>query len=165
MRSKNWFVLALVFGTLSFAPACGGGGDDENVDAAGDGDGDGDIDAAPAETGFGQLCDNTNMCPATGATDCVAISATAAHGWCTLECGETPDDTAAPTGGTAICAGAYSGEVPADGTPACAIYAGTGPQMDQPPFTWSCAVLCGNYMGTELGGCPTGLTCTDNICQ
>jgi hypothetical protein len=166
MRSKNPFLLALLFGTLAFAPACGGD-DDSSVDAAGDGDGDGDgdIDAAPVETGLGQVCDNTVMCPATGATNCVAISGTATHGWCTLDCGETQTTTPPGASGNTICADAYSRPSPAEGTPLCAIYSGTGAAMDQPPFTWSCAIGCGNLQGTELGGCPTGLTCTANICQ
>jgi hypothetical protein len=160
MRSKNWFVLALLIGTLSFAPACGGGGDDENVDAAGDGDGDGDIDAAPAGIeGLGQVCDDTMMCPAAGATECVAISDTATHGWCTLNCGQTATMTPPGAAGNTICANAYTGTTPDQGTPLCAIYSGAG------PYDWSCAIGCGNLSGTELGGCPPGLTCTDNVCQ
>lgn len=164
---RHPLLITALSGALALAlfPACGGSGDDDNAADAATSNPDAaesQPDAPPAETGFGQVCDNTNMCPTTGATDCVAISSGATHGWCTLECGTTQDTTAGPAGGDDICAAAYSGTVPDEGTPGCVIYSGTAA-----PYTWSCAILCGTYMTTNLGGCPTGLTCNtaQNICE
>jgi hypothetical protein len=47
------------------------------------------------------------------------------------------------------------------GTPACALYAPAGSGQVQ----WECGILCGMAGSANLGNCPTGLTCSGNLCQ
>jgi hypothetical protein len=125
------------------------------------------IDGPPttaAATGLGKVCDQTHMCPTTGATTCVALTMGAAHGFCTLSCGMGAVPAAGanptpPTGGDAVCMG--STPAPGAGTPACALSAPAANNM----IPWDCAVLCGMSGTTNLGECPAGLVCTANVCQ
>jgi hypothetical protein len=142
------------------------------VSACGD-DGGSTVDAAPMDMagsdagnppaqGLGAVCDNARPCPATPAgLECVALSMTATQGFCALPCGSSANNMTPPQGGQAICSG--SQPPPGSGTPLCAI---TGPAEGTPPMTpWLCGVACGTLQGMDLGTCPGGLTCTDNLCQ
>jgi hypothetical protein len=139
----------------------------KNPDANGNG-GDAKVflDGAPADapnaaaTGLGAVCDQTHMCPATGATQCAALSMTATHGFCTLSCGQTPSTaTQPPANGDTMCAA--STPASPDGKPLCAIH---GPAMNN-KFTWYCVLGCGTLNGMNLGQCPGGLACMNNVCQ
>jgi hypothetical protein len=125
------------------------------------------IDAPPttaAAMGLGKVCDQTHMCPTTGASTCVALTQGATHGFCTLSCGSgavpaAGADPMPPAGGDAICMG--STPAPGAGTPACALSAAAANNM----IPWDCAILCGTSGSTNLGDCPSGLVCTSNVCQ
>lgn len=143
--------------------ACGGGSSThppdakKSVDAA--------IDAVPpdapnaAAMGLGKECDQTNKCPTTGATMCVALSSTATHGFCTLSCGTSTSNMTPPTNGNMTCAN--STPKSPDGTPLCALVG----QIANGMYPWSCALGCGTFNGMNLGQCPGGLVCMSNICQ
>ncbi|HUH03537.1 MAG TPA: hypothetical protein VML75_16180 [Kofleriaceae bacterium] len=161
---------------VALAPACGDDGGTTTTAGDGDGDGDGDggadatvtPDAPPAATEWGQICDGSTACPSTDLS-CVAVSAQATQGWCTVGCGSTAwDGTGSPTapvGGDALCASSYYGTTPTEGTGACAIYAPDAASPNTTMADWSCAILCGVAGTTDYGGCPTGMTCTSNLCQ
>lgn len=168
MRDTLKFFLAIFVALVLAGPvACSGGDDDDddnttvdannntpdaassNIDASG-----GTPDAAAAGVlGLGQVCYGGD-CTTGAATTCSALAQGADHGFCTLTCGTTDTTDAPPADGNATCTSAYQGTTPTDGTPACALYSSEGP-----PYTWSCAVLCGTSGTTDLGGCPAGLTC------
>jgi len=58
-----------------------------------------------------------------------------------------------PPNGDAMCSSS-------SGTPRCALTdQKTGTQ------TWYCGIECGMAGAMNLGTCPTGLTCTSNLCQ
>ena len=125
------------------------------------------VDAAngnPAAMGLGKVCNQTQMCPTTGATLCVALSMSATQGFCTLGCGTTTKPASGnptpPPGGDAMCTA--STPAPGAGTPACVL--ATAPDANN-MIKWDCAILCGMQGTTNLGTCPGGLTCTMNICQ
>lgn len=157
---RNPFLFAALLGALALFPACGGGDDEpdaaETIDAneTPDAPGGGDL------VGLGQVCTDNPDCVTGEATVCAALDANATQGFCTLSCGTSTSTDTPPTGGDATCAAAFMGETPAQGTPLCAIYSGTAPNV-----MWYCAVACGTAGTMELGGCPDGLTCTANICQ
>ena len=67
-----------------------------------------------------------------------------------------------PSGGDAICAA----QMPNNGTgkPQCAL-AGVGSGTGNMAIDWSCGIRCGTAGSADLGTCPTGLTCTQNLCQ
>jgi len=166
MREMTKLFLAAIAALVLAGPvACGGGDDDDDdtVDANGGGPDApvGTIDAPPATIdappagilGLGQICYGGD-CVTGSATTCSALAAGAEHGFCTLTCGTTQTTDAPPADGNTICAGAYQGTTPTQGTPGCALYSGTAA-----PYEWSCAVLCGTSGSTDLGGCPDGLTC------
>lgn len=184
--------ISMMFALLvSGASACGGddGGNDTNTDNNSDDaddTADDDIvvddtsddttddttddstppDAPPSSgaEGIGKVCVRAMMgadCPAS-APSCVALAA-GPNGFCTAACGTSADNMTVPPNGNATCS-AVAPAVPS-GTPACVLY---GEAMNgQVP--WACGILCGTVdnMGTpvELGDCPTGLTCTANLCQ
>ena len=52
---------------------------------------------------------------------------------------------------------------PGAGTLACVIP--TQSQSDNTMLDWRCGIACGTIQNTNLGSCPGGLTCTDNLCQ
>ena len=52
---------------------------------------------------------------------------------------------------------------PGAGTLGCVIP--TLKQGDDTMLDWRCGIGCGMVQGTNLGSCPGGLTCTDNLCQ
>jgi hypothetical protein len=113
-----------------------------------------------AAMGLGKVCDQATACPTTGATQCVGVSMTATHGFCTLPCGMTPSTSMTPpANGDAMCTAAMPASP--QGTPACAIH---GPAMSN-KFTWYCVLACGTLSGQNLGQCPGGLTCMSNLCQ
>ena len=123
-----------------------------------------DAPMSAAAMGLGKVCDQTHMCPTTGATMCVKLSASATSGFCTLGCGTTtapPAGTMAapPAGGDAMCTA--STPAPGAGTPACVLSNAPANNM----IAWDCGILCGTSGTTNLGTCPSGLTCTMNICQ
>ena len=138
-----------------------------NLDAPGGGDGAKTFLDAPAADapnaaamGLGKYCDQMTMCPATGATQCAALSMTATHGFCTLSCGMTASTaTMPPTNGDQMCAASMPASP--EGTPLCSIH---GPAMNN-KFTWYCVLGCGTLNNTNLGQCPGGLVCMNNICQ
>ncbi len=122
------------------------------------------MDAPPADApnasaeGLGKVCDQMNPCP-TG-LQCIRLSMTATHGFCTLSCGTTQaSSTQPPANGNMVCMQATP--APGNGTPLCALNDG----MTTGTKTWYCAVACGSYMNQNLGQCPGGLTCSGNICQ
>jgi hypothetical protein len=124
------------------------------------------IDAGNAPAmGLGAVCSQTMACPTTPADlGCVRLSTTATTGFCTIPCGQTNvppqgQDPTPPTGGDALCAASMP--APGSGTVACFI--SSAPAMNK--INWFCGIACGNIQGTDLGTCPGGLTCTDNICQ
>lgn len=154
------FATATLF-SLSIA-ACGGGddgGDDDDTqpDASIT-----VIDAPPqapdaAASSLGQICNQQMSCP----TD-VPICATpqgASNGFCTMECGTTPasDNPMPPPGGDAICQEGYVGSA----TPACTVYF---QQQGTTDLLWGCGLLCGTVQNMDLGTCPAGLTCQNNLC-
>lgn len=170
--------LPLMFAALAFA-ACGSSSTKKNPDAhvnLPDGsttpDGGTPDAASAAVTGLGQACNpsGANTCPASAAT-CDALTQGATNGWCTPSCGQTawvapPGQPASPgAAGNTMCKNAYTGMVPGQGTPGCVIY--SQDQTDMTKADWTCAILCGQYMTTNFGGCPGGLTCntTDNLCE
>jgi hypothetical protein len=177
MRSNKLSLLLLALvGALAvaLAPACGDDGGGTTTVGDGDGDGDGDADAAvttdapPAATAWGQVCDNATACPTTDLS-CVAVSSTATQGWCTIGCGSTPwtgtGEPPAPTDGDAVCAAGFVGTSPTEGTPACTIYAPNAAAPNTTMADWSCGIVCGMVQTMDFGGCPSGMTCTSNLCQ
>jgi hypothetical protein len=159
MRTSSLAPAALTLAfALSFALACGD-----------DGDGNGDIaDAgnpdAAAFSGLGEVCVlATPDCPV-AAPMCITTSAAGGEGFCSVSCGTTPEPPAGmmptpPANGNQLCADAFMGEVGTDGTPACVLFGAA--QGGQVP--WACGVACGMVGGTNLGGCPSGLTCGANL--
>jgi hypothetical protein len=167
MREMTKLFLAVIAALALAGPvACGGGGDDDDVDANGGGDGGGTADAPVGQPdsggtpdsgggallGLGQVCYGGD-CSTGNATSCAALASGAEHGFCTASCGTTDTTDSPPADGNTICAAEFQGTTPAQGTPACALYQGSG------PYEWSCAVLCGTSGSTDLGGCPDGLVC------
>jgi hypothetical protein len=167
MRTATVLFTLFAAATLSLT-ACGGGGDD---DGAGDDDSAGAPDANNTEapdaapdnesSGLGQVCTPQMACPA-GAPECAAFEKNATQGMCTLSCGTGEPASGGgmptpPATGDATCAAGYTGT----GTPACVVY---GEEVDG-MVPWSCGVLCGTSGTTNLGECPTGLTCTSNFCM
>ncbi len=154
----------ILFVSMVFAlSACGDDGG-SSVDAApmDMGGGDGSGSGNPPAQGLGAVCNQTTPCPTTPAgLECIALSATATQGFCGLPCGTSANDQTPPQGGQAICTGSMP--APGSGTPLCAI---TGAPEGTPPMTpWFCGVACGTLQGMDLGTCPGGLTCTENLCQ
>lgn len=163
MRLSRLLVTSLFLG--SALVACGGddGGGGGTPDASTQIDApmiDAPPTAQPAQ-GLGKRCDNMNPCPATGATQCTTLQdpMTATYGFCTLPCGTTmAGSMTPPMGGNAVCTGSMP--QPPSGTPLCALTAQPmGGMME-----WACAVTCGTIQGMDLGMCPAGLTCIDNVC-
>jgi len=110
--------------------------------------------------GLGQVCETIDACVTGESTACLTTEGTP-PGFCSLSCGTTSTSTP-PTGGDAICVGAYSGVTPDQGTPACGVML-----TAEPPYEWYCVITCGMSGGDDLGGCPGGLTCGAdwvNIC-
>ena len=145
--------------------ACGGSGGSKPDGGGGGGGGGGMVDAAPmfmdaantAAQGLGKVCDQMHACPM--GLSCVALSMTATHGFCTLPCGTSTSNTMPPANGNTTCTNAQP--PPGQGTPACALVgAKTGNS-----YPWDCAIECGTLNNMNLGGCPGGLVCTNNICQ
>jgi hypothetical protein len=155
---------SILFASMIFAlAACGDDGGKSRADAGpGDGGSGSDAGGNPPAQGLGAVCDDTHMCPTTPAgLECIALSDNATHGFCAAPCGMSANNQTPPTGGTAMCTA--SQPPPGNGTPLCAI---TGMAVGQPPMTpWFCGVACGTFMSMDLGTCPGGLTCTDNLCQ
>jgi len=160
MRIASLFTVALA--TLALA-ACGpdpSDGDDISLepDAETGTDPDANTTVTNMSTELGKFCTGVaGECPA-DAPNCITFqTGTPTNGFCTLGCGTSTAADMPPANGNALCAAQYDGT---SGTPACAAHdggmAGT--------FTWSCAVACGNSMGTELGTCPNNLVCTNNFC-
>jgi hypothetical protein len=116
-------------------------------------------DAPPAQMasmGLGKVCDQANPCPAT-----VPICATVGTvGFCTQICGNTPEAAMEPPAdGNMICQNLTPASPSA--TPGCVL---TAPPMGGTK-DWACGLVCGMIEGNDLGPCPLGLTCTDNLCQ
>lgn len=183
--------ISMMFALLvSGAAACGGddgGSDNTNTDNNNDDDNTDDItvddtsadmtddntDNTPlpdASTGgggaeaIGKVCVlamNGADCPP-AAPSCVAL-VQGTNGFCTAACGTSADNMTPPANGNATCA-AVTPAVPS-GTVACGLY---GEAMNG-MVPWACGIFCGTIdnMGTpqDLGMCPTGLTCTQNLCQ
>jgi hypothetical protein len=155
MRSKNSFLLALLLGTLTFAPACGGG-DGDAVDAAPSFDADLSPDASEGLTGLGEACDGeADPTTCTNPTPICAYTDLPADGQCTLICAMTAEAaTMAPTESHAMCEAAYSGPE-GSGTPFCgATFAPSGGMKP-----WGCVILCGQLQGNPLGDCIAPMTC------
>lgn len=164
MRIASSFLMTVALGSVLVA--CGGddgdGGGGGNPDAAVQIDAAPMVDAGnPPAMGLGARCDNMTPCPTTPAgLECVALSQGATYGFCALPCGTTPAASMEPPmNGTQTCQA--STPAPGNGTPICAI---TGPMMNGMK-PWLCGVACGTFMGQNLGTCPGGLVCTDNLCQ
>ena len=171
--------------------ACGGSGGNNKMDAGGGGGGDaGGADAGSDQVAEGTLCTGTgsgdqDLCGG-GDSDfeCVSLPPSP-HFFCTLGCGTGPCGGSATSGSDASCAtgsGSDAPVAPADGDAMCEQAAqaagGTGsvrcvlfaadPQgSGQDSIDWACGILCGTQGsgGSDFGGCPTGLTCTQNICR
>ena len=157
---RNFWPLALATISAATLGACGGDdGGGTTVDAGGL-DAPPQIDATPGNTAtkLGKVCMADTDCPVQ-APACARVSGTATHGWCSNTCGTSTDVQMPPANGNAMCAAAYDGT---SGTPACALHDNASPAGT---FNWSCGVLCGTIQGQEAGTCPTGLTCTDSLCQ
>lgn len=165
MRFSRLLVASVFVG--SALVACGGddgGGGGGTVDAPQQIDAP-MIDAPTAMAeGLGKRCDQMTPCPSS-AMICALLNGAGSPGFCTLSCGSGPvpamgQDPTPPMGGDAICMGATPAP-PGGGTPACAL---TGTAMNN-MLPWACGILCGDVMGTQLGGCPGGLTCVSNLCE
>lgn len=179
--SSTLRILATLLATTALlaAPACSTSGDDDGddtvdsspggtIDAAGGGGtpdaagGGGTPDAAGGGgdlLGLGQLCPTGAECVTGAATQCIKL-ATAGTQFCTLPCGSNDTPDTAPADGNGICAAAYNGTTPTQGTPMCSVR-----DSNTAPVNWSCGINCGMAGSTDLGGCPDGLVCTANFCQ
>ena len=162
MRLTRDFSRLVILGTMMLA-ACGGGGkggDDGDVDAGG-------VDSGPTpdappttqpSMGLGKTCDQANPCPTQDPPFLCATVGTV--GFCTKICGNTAAGaTTPPADGNTKCMAIQPASP--SGTPLCAL---TAPPMNN-TMDWACALGCGVFMNQNLGDCPTGLTCTSNICQ
>jgi hypothetical protein len=152
-----------LFVVLAALVAACGGGSSERPPVVIDSPGGDDIDAPdgdnPPAQGLGAVCNEQMPCPAS-APICAQLSAGAVNGFCTLVCGQTAAGAMEPpANGNMTCQTATP--APGNGTPACVLTAApNGNTMD-----WACGIGCGDLQGTQLGECPGGLTCTDNLCQ
>ena len=115
------------------------------------------MDAPPGKTGLGNLCSQAMPC-GTEAPLCIALGM-GKPSWCSAVCGQSAGSDMPPAGGQAVCDEFMS----TPGTPLCAVV--RPPSGNETQYTWACGVYCGTFMGMELGTCPTGLTCTSNLCQ
>lgn len=149
---------------LTFALGCsdsdggGGGGDspDANVgpDAAPTGP-DAMPMSPPITSGLGQVCDPAAAVCSGGATACLAKTMEAPSGICTLLCAEgLAPETFPAAEAHQTCADSFTGTT---GTPLCGASIGPG--------SFACVVACGVLEGTDLGTCPSDLTCTANSCM
>lgn len=143
--------LACLLLALLAAPACGGDDDDggSSVDA-GPPDG-----GAATGGGIGARCAEGVACPADAPT-CVVLSADATEGFCTKECGTTPEppagtDPTPPEGGTAMCQAGYAGTA----TPGCVFTL----QAEGGNLPWACGLACGQTSEGDFGTCPSNLSC------
>jgi hypothetical protein len=160
---------------LTFALGCSSGSDDGDPPAV---DGGPTVDSGPPApdamptnppitSGLGEICaaDGSGTCTSAGTTGCVSV-AMATNGFCTLQCatniamGAFPDAAA-----TAACVAEYTGT---EGTPVCAtnIGAGVPDALGAATTNYACGIYCG-MLGDpvqDLGGCPGGMTCTNNAC-
>lgn len=161
MRLSRLFLMSLVLG--SSLVACGG--DDDPVvlvDAAPGIDAAPPVDAPPSipmAEGLGKLCNQQTPCP--DSAPICAIAQGSANGFCTLQCGTTPEqqNPMPPANGHQICQMAQP--APPSGTPLCVVTGGA----QNGTIPWACGVMCGTFQGQELGNCPGGLTCVNNFCQ
>ena len=99
-----------------------------------------------------------SQCPV--GTD-VCMTETGSADFCSLVCGTTPAGTGTPVppdSGDLRCA-----QLATTGTPACT-YHYPDPN-DATVELWLCEIECGSLGGNDLGTCPLGLTCTNNLCQ
>nr|HEX4318554.1 hypothetical protein [Kofleriaceae bacterium] len=173
--------------------ACGGSSGGNKADAGGGGGGGGDAGSGGSgsdQVAEGTLCTGTgsgdqDLCGG-GDSDFQCVSLTESpHFFCTLGCGTGPcagsatsgsdanclgsgtgsDGPPPPAGGDAICEAAE--QAPGGtGTPRCTLFAADPEGSGADSVDWACAILCGTDMGgNSLGTCPTGLTCTGNICR
>lgn len=106
-------------------------------------------------TGPGGAGDPTR-CPASAP---ICASVTGTTDFCTASCGTGPagsGDLVPPADGDAICSLRVT-----SGTPACVF------PVDQMNgvVTWYCGILCGVSETTDLGPCPSPLSCIENICR
>ena len=164
MRLSHLFAMSILLG--SGLVACGddggGGGGGGGVDAPVVIDAP-MIDAPPAVSmGLGAICNANQPCPSS-AMICASLN-NSMNGFCTLSCGSGPvpamgQDPMPPANGNMICMNNQPAS-PA-GTPACVL---TGAAMNN-MLPWACGLLCGTFEGTNLGDCPGGNTCKDNLCE
>ena len=155
---------------LTFALGCGGGdGDDPAADAAPPAvDSAPSIDAVPVKppltAGLGQVCGGNQAVPCATATDACLVIGDDPTGFCSPSC--APDlamDVNPEPAASQACGAGYTGTIPADGTPLCAV-----PLAQTPPSTnrdWFCAIACGVIGANDAGGCPGEMTCgSNNFC-
>ena len=138
MRIRSALAFSLL---LISAAACGG--DDDGVSVV-DGGGGGSDGGAAGQVGA--RCTMDIACP-TDLPICAVLSDGATEGFCTKECGLSPDDATQPAGGNAVCQAGYSGTA----TPGCVV---SFPPRDG-MVPWGCALACGGQLGT----CPDNLEC------
>jgi len=163
-------VAALLVPLAASAPAalatgCDDDGDLAHVDAGPRIDGaassDGGDSGTNTATKLGKTCASSSECPME-APRCVKLVASAASGFCTLDCGTSTAANMVPSEGAESCGAQYDG---ASGTPLCGANDATMSTCPGGTCTWVCVVACGDYMGTPLGSCPNDLSCSQNACD
>lgn len=153
---------------LTLALGCGGGdGDDDPVVVADSGPTADSMpsgpDAMPANppvtSGLGQVCSASVQCAVPETNSCIAFAMGATEGLCTPICAPNlPMGTNPETAASQTCTDNYTGTT---GTALCITGVGqeVGTNVD-----WHCGIGCGVIETTDFGGCPGGLTCTNNRC-
>jgi hypothetical protein len=175
-----------VASSLVVAAACGSSSNNKQPDAAKHIDAEG-VDST-AQVDEGTICTGTgtgdqDLCGGDDSTfECVSLNQSS-HFFCTLGCGSGPCGGSASSGSDAGCttgSGSDAPQPPSNGDAMCqtAVEAsgGTGevkcilfaadPQgSGNDSVDWTCGILCNQDGSNDFGSCPTGLTCTNNICQ
>jgi hypothetical protein len=113
------------------------------------------MDAPPGPAGLGKICTGPADCPAS-APICGSLGGAM---FCTAQCASQAGSGQPPTNSHATCM-AFTDT---GGTPTCSIL--QAPSGSNTNYTYFCGIQCGTYMSMNFGTCPTGLTCTGNLCR